>query len=54
MGSLSRDQASIPGPGAYEANPNAVKDKVKGSIFGKVIRESKIAGNSQAPGPGSY
>ncbi len=44
-----------PGPGAYDANVNAVKDKIKNIGFGKTERGNFIGKDERLkPGPGNY
>jgi hypothetical protein len=45
-----------PGPGAYDANVNAIKDKVKNTNFSKTERGSGFISKEEKskPGPGNY
>jgi len=44
-----------PGPGAYEANINAIKDRTKNVGFGKTERSGFISKEEKLkPGPGNY
>lgn len=53
--SISRDQMLSPGPGAYDANVNAIKDRVKNVGFGKTKRGNLISKEEKLkPGPGNY
>lgn len=55
MSSIPKDKINAPGPGAYEANKNAVKDKVRAAAFGKVSRDNYISKEEKSkPGPGNY
>ncbi len=52
---VNRDALTSPGPGAYDANVNAIKDKVKNTGFSKTERGGFISKEEKAkPGPGNY
>lgn len=54
---ISRDQMTSPGPGAYDANVNAIKEKVRNTTaaFGKSQRSGFVGKDERIkPGPGNY
>lgn len=55
MLSVSRDQIMSPGPGAYDANINAIKDNAKNVGFSKTSRSGMVSKEEKLkPGPGNY
>jgi hypothetical protein len=52
---VSKEVMLSPGPGAYDANINAVKDKVRNVGFGKTQRSGFVGKDDKLkPGPGNY
>lgn len=55
MSHISKDQMLSPGPGAYDGNVNAIKDKMRIAGFGKSQRTGFVGKEDKLkPGPGNY
>ena len=53
LASPSKDQLSQPGPGAYDTNKNAVKERTPNTRFGTDKRKGLVGREEkQKPGPG--